>query len=56
MSIKSVKRSLDEPDAQGLLVIGTESKLCLVLDPTCTHVTARSASKRSGGHQDGRRL
>jgi len=39
--LSSVKKSLDEPDAQGLLVIGTESKLCLVLDPTCTNITAR---------------
>ena len=56
MRLISVKRSLDEPDAQGLLVIGTESKLCLVLDPTCTTVTARVTIRRLGIHQDGRRF
>jgi len=39
--LATLKKSLDEPNAQGLLVVGTEAHLCLVLDPTCTGTLAR---------------
>ena len=38
--LSPVKKSLDEPDAQGSCD-RHGVKLCLVLDPTCTNITAR---------------